>query len=814
MDDIFAGAFHPSTSSLVSTAAVVAGVPMKPESTGVVVSSDGTFSFNTEATRWQDKGRSGRSTRSEKDEIKKFKKMKIDKYDDFQEWVDGDATYRYRPKDLDARKHLSGWAMRNTNNHNKKVLKKSCLGVFLCSKNCRNNQGELVTVRPATSDRARRKQMEKSCPRPGCDGKLYHVVCTGKNGYPVTHFWRVTDVVILFQSKGTHDHPRPDVVKTTSMAKMALLEYHRSHRHERPKEICRKVGVHLHKSFNRVDRVARQLREVQTGVTKDEKDSNGTFSNVGRSYSLRSHVRGLFTSPQKASEAEQYGTQVQPYNGRHHYGNYYTHQNHLETWSPYPTPHEFAYSPYTQAEHLNALHANGYVGYAAPGHPDLAQYEHMKIDYAACGPNYLSGMPASGLAPVHESYTPDTSSMANNPLDLVVSRNDVSVVTSEPVTMTTSMVDSYANSIGHRENSSTLLTPVTSSISSLHSTNVQSTAAANMESPVAINSATTPSPLQREPTGPSLKRSAPPELQPLSRENKYPRTTEASPILQPSKTIKLKEHTPSINIDLTSFSDIFDIGAGIGEEGLAGRPKSPVYQTLSPAQIANSQNESTSNVQYDKPSADAKAKKTPLHAPESVDGRKHRKTPDVISPSPLSAHKTTVSKPHESPVFAQLSNHPAPTSSNPEESETNNYLDKLVSMYLSKDADKPISHLKNEFHVYTEKNGAPINAKTFAAYRPEQGHYTAHEFFRAAANHQYESWCNERRSHGYRGSSGNSGDISYSEAGYMYDYHSTDHYASDSFSEQARYLYSGSGFTSPKFSRHQFLSNFAASSDK
>ena len=51
----------------------------------------------------------------------------------------------------------------------------------------------------------------------------------------------MTDTVILFQAKGVHDHPRPDVVKTTSQAKMALLEYHRMHRHERPKEICKKV---------------------------------------------------------------------------------------------------------------------------------------------------------------------------------------------------------------------------------------------------------------------------------------------------------------------------------------------------------------------------------------------------------------------------------------------------------------------------------------------------------------------------------------------------------------------------------------------
>ncbi len=40
---------------------------------------------------------------------------------------------RYSPVDVDARKHLSGWAMRNTNNHNKKVLKKSCLGKLNCT---------------------------------------------------------------------------------------------------------------------------------------------------------------------------------------------------------------------------------------------------------------------------------------------------------------------------------------------------------------------------------------------------------------------------------------------------------------------------------------------------------------------------------------------------------------------------------------------------------------------------------------------------------------------------------------------------------
>ncbi|XP_077991373.1 uncharacterized protein LOC144445627 isoform X2 [Glandiceps talaboti] len=219
-----------------------------------------------------------------KDDFKKHKKHKYDKFDDFLEWVDGDVTLRYSPKDQDARKHLSGWAMRNTNNHNKKVLKKSCLGVFVCSKRCVGPEGEIVTVRPATSDRARKKQGEKKCTNPECDGHLMHLLCAGKGGYPVTHFWRPMESVIIFQSKGYHDHPRPDVVKTTSSAKMALLEYHRTHRHERPKEICKKIGVHIHKSFSRVDRIARQLREAQNLV--------GGSDDAGRSASFAYGTNG------------------------------------------------------------------------------------------------------------------------------------------------------------------------------------------------------------------------------------------------------------------------------------------------------------------------------------------------------------------------------------------------------------------------------------------------------------------------------------------------------------------------------------------
>ena len=39
-----------------------------------------------------------------------------------------------------------GWAMRNTNNHNVSILKKSCLGVLVCSKRCiqRNRKGVAI----------------------------------------------------------------------------------------------------------------------------------------------------------------------------------------------------------------------------------------------------------------------------------------------------------------------------------------------------------------------------------------------------------------------------------------------------------------------------------------------------------------------------------------------------------------------------------------------------------------------------------------------------------------------------------------------
>lgn len=85
-------------------------------------------------------------------------------YDDFCEWADGHIRYVYRTSSEEARKHISGWAMRNTNNHNVNILKKSCLGVLVCTASCTLPNGERIHLRPAICDKARKKQQGKPCP--------------------------------------------------------------------------------------------------------------------------------------------------------------------------------------------------------------------------------------------------------------------------------------------------------------------------------------------------------------------------------------------------------------------------------------------------------------------------------------------------------------------------------------------------------------------------------------------------------------------------------------------------------------------------
>ncbi|KAK9872245.1 hypothetical protein WA026_017046 [Henosepilachna vigintioctopunctata] len=146
---------------------------------------------------------------------------RISEYDPFSEWADGHCRLVYRADNEDAKRHSSGWAMRNTNNHNVHILKKSCLGVLVCSMRCTLPNGDRVHLRPAICDKARKKQQGKPCPNRQCTGRLEILACRGHCGYPVTHFWRHTEHAIFFQAKGIHDHPRPEA-KSTSEARRSL----------------------------------------------------------------------------------------------------------------------------------------------------------------------------------------------------------------------------------------------------------------------------------------------------------------------------------------------------------------------------------------------------------------------------------------------------------------------------------------------------------------------------------------------------------------------------------------------------------------
>ena len=142
--------------------------------------------------------------------------------DSYQDWPEGHAKLVYSDSWEDARRHASGWAMRNTNNHNVNILKKSCLGVLVCTLRCRSPEGTQIAMRPAICDKARRKQLGRACPNPYCQGgRLEQFPCRGHSGYPVTHFWRhAHGRFIYFQSKGVHDHPRPEIKTSVDSRRM------------------------------------------------------------------------------------------------------------------------------------------------------------------------------------------------------------------------------------------------------------------------------------------------------------------------------------------------------------------------------------------------------------------------------------------------------------------------------------------------------------------------------------------------------------------------------------------------------------------
>ncbi|OON18398.1 hypothetical protein X801_05749, partial [Opisthorchis viverrini] len=131
-------------------------------------------------------------------------------FDPYELWPTGHCRRIYSQACERARRHQSGWAMRNTNNHNPQVLKKSCLGVLECSAGCLVH-GKPLSLRPAICDKARKKQINRMCITPGCSGRLVLRNCRGHSGYPVTHFWRFANGAVYFEAKGEHDHNRPSL---------------------------------------------------------------------------------------------------------------------------------------------------------------------------------------------------------------------------------------------------------------------------------------------------------------------------------------------------------------------------------------------------------------------------------------------------------------------------------------------------------------------------------------------------------------------------------------------------------------------------
>ncbi|VDD80506.1 unnamed protein product [Mesocestoides corti] len=167
-----------------------------------------TYPDNQQATvHWRTQDIPPSSTSKDLWDINDKRLPKAPRIDQFNLWPQGHCHLVYKKMSCDSvKRHASGWAMRNTNNHNKQILKKSCLGVLLC-----DSPGCDVALRPAICDKARKSQEGKQCTRKGCPGRISLRPCHGHGGYPVTHFWRHIGDLVFFQAKGTHDHVRPEL---------------------------------------------------------------------------------------------------------------------------------------------------------------------------------------------------------------------------------------------------------------------------------------------------------------------------------------------------------------------------------------------------------------------------------------------------------------------------------------------------------------------------------------------------------------------------------------------------------------------------
>ncbi|KAL9698258.1 hypothetical protein quinque_001699 [Culex quinquefasciatus] len=231
--------------------------------------------------------------------------------DDFNEWSDGHCRYVYRPLDDQAKRHSSGWAMRNTNNHNVAILKKSCLGVLVCSVRCVLPNGEKITLRPAICDKARRKQQGKTCPNRLCVGGVLEIQpCRGHCGYPVTHFWRHTPSAIFFQAKGVHDHPRPESKSSGETRKILGIG--------RRERVLKAIQTKVTKitGVKQTKKVTKQLLETGKTLPTGQLNRFGVESSYNMTFanSYKNQQCNYATSPTSATAQAHQSATTQDYN--------------------------------------------------------------------------------------------------------------------------------------------------------------------------------------------------------------------------------------------------------------------------------------------------------------------------------------------------------------------------------------------------------------------------------------------------------------------------------------------------------------------
>ncbi|XP_061387393.1 transcription factor glial cells missing [Musca vetustissima] len=283
----------------------------------------------------------------------------VTEFDEFHDWANGHCRLVYSQNSEEAKKHSSGWAMRNTNNHNINILKKSCLGVLLCTANCKLPNGNSVHLRPAICDKARRKQQGKPCPNRNCTGRLEIQPCRGHCGYPVTHFWRRSGNAIFFQAKGTHDHPRPEA-KGSSEARRLLGSGRRA----------RSLAVLLARDAALNDKLT-SLRGVKRNNSKMEASTDASLVQASKKKRAMREISSNVTPAVSTEQIPQNTYNQHLMDGTPYENQWLPELNNTPMYNTGSTTTttilpEFNYGSHQQQQHLTSLESNYNIHYEQP----------------------------------------------------------------------------------------------------------------------------------------------------------------------------------------------------------------------------------------------------------------------------------------------------------------------------------------------------------------------------------------------------------------------------------------------------------------